>query len=1292
MKIQIFKIQFKIFFLYFITFCFAITPYISLSQINVLSEDFEASSAIPSNWSQITVQGSSSWSINNGGTYDLGANHPASAHGGSKNAYTSSQSTSGNVVKLVSPALDLSGLGNISLEFWEARIKWGVDTDQLKVYYRTSSSSSWVLLSSYTSATTNWVKRTISLPNPSSAYYIAFEGIPKYGYGICIDDVIITAAIAVDVSMTSIEVKDKEFVKARFKNLGANNLTTCKFNFKVNNDTIIHTQNWVGNLATNASGVIQIDTYYFPHGIHSIKCWLSNPNSSGDGDRSNDTIYDNYRIIREFPYAESFENSNLGDWVQSTDDQMNWTRKAGSTISTGTGPSSAKDGTFYMYTEASGNYNKTADLLSPDVDLSPLTNPYLEIWYHMFGTQIGSLSFDIDSLGTWVESIDTVLSGNYGNSWFKKLVLLADYKDMNKIRLHAVTGSGFLSDIAIDDVKIIDIPSVDLGADTIICQGNQINYTVDTGNNYSFIWKVVGYTDTLSTSNSLTIDSSGVYYVIVSAAYGYQATDTVEITVAPLPNANFSWFSTSYCVNENSLSFYDSSLISTGSFSYFWQFDDGDTSSQQNPQHTYTSADSFNVKLTLTSNHNCVDSISHSIILFPSPIAQFTVNDTDQCLRDNLFQFTDNSTVSTGTINSYYWSFGDTNTSMLNKPSHQFLKVDTFTTSLIVTTDKNCKDTFTQQSLTLPMPQAKFNIVDSTQCYSNNNFVFGNLSSINQGLLSYQWNFGDNSQTTTKNPSHSYTSSGIFQISLISNSPYGCFDTASSSLVVFEMPKAIISLDSFDKQCFNSQLFKLSDKSTYTDGYYAARTWKLGDGNSDTSENISFSYSASGSYTAQLIIESNYNCLDTTSISLLVYPSPASSFNVNTTSQCQDSNVFNFTNTSAIISGSIFHVWDFGDGNTISANHPDHSYNSAGTFNVSLISTSNFQCIDSTNMLLTVYPEPKAAFSINEEGQCLTDNQFIFTNLTTISSGSFSNEWHLGDGSTSNLPNPIKSYTSTDSFFVKLNVTSNHNCTDSFSKIAYIKPLPKVGFIIDDTLQCLTENLFKFSDTSLVASGKITPYWQFGDGFISSDSNPDHHYQHSGVYTVKLIAVNDSACTDSISKTVTVLSLPQVNLGSDTNLVDTITFQLDAGFGFVSYFWQDNSTQQTFDILTSSLAIDSHYFSVMVEDTNGCKNSDTIKITIFESISIDDPLKDLHIKIYPNPTRNYLFIENNQVLLEDVELTIINLGGKTVVKKYYPAGHSILKDQINLYGFEKGNYILIVQQKTHIQSHKLFIY
>jgi len=296
------------------------------------------------------------------------------------------------------------------------------------------------------------------------------------------------------------------------------------------------------------------------------------------------------------------------------------------------------------------------------------------------------------------------------------------------------------------------------------------------------------------------------------------------------------------------------------------------------------------------------------------------------------------------------------------------------------------------------------------------------------------------------------------------------------------------------------------------------------------------------------------------------------------------------------------------------------------------------------------------------------------------------------DGSTSNLPNPIKSYTSTDSFFVKLNVTSNHNCTDSFSKIAYIKPLPKVGFIIDDTLQCLTENLFKFSDTSLVASGKITPYWQFGDGFISSDSNPDHHYQHSGVYTVKLIAVNDSACTDSISKTVTVLSLPQVNLGSDTNLVDTITFQLDAGFGFVSYFWQDNSTQQTFDILTSSLAIDSHYFSVMVEDTNGCKNSDTIKITIFESISIDDPLKDLHIKIYPNPTRDYLFIENNQVLLEDVELTIINLEGKTVVKKYYPAGHSILKDQINLYGFEKGNYILIVQQKTHIQSHKLFIY
>lgn len=1279
------------YFLYFAFFLLIMLPQISISQITVLSQDFDSSSSIPSSWSQINVQGTSVWSINNGGTFDLGASHPAAAHSGTRNAYISSQSTSGNVRKLVTPSLDLSGLGNVTLVFWEARLKWGVDTDFLKVYYRTTPSGSWVQLKSYTSATSGWVKRTITLANPSSTYYVAFEGIPKYGYGICIDDVEITASIANDVMMTSVEVKNKEFVNAHFKNLGANNLTSCNFSFTVDGDTSIYTQSWTGNLATDSSATLQIDTFYFSHGLHDIKCWSGNPNSSGDGDRTNDTLVTEYYINRVFPYTQSFENSNLGYWMQSQDDQMNWTRKSGSTTSTGTGPSSAKDGTFYMYTEASGNYNKTAKLVSPDMELSVLTNPHLEVWYHMYGAQIGSLDFDIDSSGTWIEGIDTQITGNQGNTWHKKLISLQDYRDLNKIQLRAKTTNGFLSDIAIDDIKLLDIPSVDLGPDSTICQGNQLSFTADTGVGYSYVWKADGYSDTLSTSNSITVDSSGIYIVIVSAAYGYSATDTVVLTIAPLPVADFVVQSSSQCLNENAFYYFDSSTISSGSFTQLWSFGDNDTSSQQHPIHSYQSDGSYQVLLKLTSNYNCVDTMSLFLQVHPSPIAQFSVNDTDQCVRDNLFQFTNSSTVSSGSINSYFWSFGDTNTSILSNPDHHYQSADTFLVTLIILTDKSCNDTFLKHMYSLPMPLANFNIQDSTQCLTDNQFIFNNLSSISQGTISHSWAFGDNSFSNLKNPTHSYSNAGFYSISLISGSQNGCKDTFVSSAIVYSMPEAVITLDSLDVQCFNNHMFKLSDQSKYTDGYGAFRYWDLGDGNSDTSSQIAFNYSSYGPYSVKLIIQSNYNCSDTAIVNLTLHPSPKSDFTVNPTDQCLYGNVFSFTNSSSIPSGNLNHEWNFGDGNTTSTIHPFYSYAIAGIYEVWLKSVSNHQCADSIQTSITVHPEPQADFSINEEGQCLESNEFEFTNLSSLSSGTFNSEWHLGDGTTSFDLNPIKSYQTTDSFIVTLYVVSDHNCTDSISKIAYINPLPRVGFTIDDSIQCLTGNLFEFRDTSSVISGQLMSYWNFGDGYTSTDTNPAHHYVNSGIYTVKLVATNDFACRDSVSKTIQVLALPVIDLGNDTNLVDTIVFILDAGPGFVNYLWQDNSSQTTFEILTSSLNIGSHVFHVTVEDSNGCSNSDTITLTIFEHISIAENEFELHFHMYPNPAKEYLFIEHDQPLRLDMEMTLFNMEGRKVWSKKYNPGSGVHRDQIDVRQFAKGVYILQAKQGLHLQSFKLLV-
>lgn len=92
--------------------------------------------------------------------------------------------------------------------------------------------------------------------------------------------------------------------------------------------------------------------------------------------------------ISSFPYSEGFENT-IGDWTQSSADDFNWTVDANGTPSRNTGPSSADQGTYYIFVEASGNGtgfpNKQAIITSPCFDLSGLTEASFSFAYHMYG-------------------------------------------------------------------------------------------------------------------------------------------------------------------------------------------------------------------------------------------------------------------------------------------------------------------------------------------------------------------------------------------------------------------------------------------------------------------------------------------------------------------------------------------------------------------------------------------------------------------------------------------------------------------------------------------------------------------------------------------------------------------------------------------------------------------------------------------------------------------------------------------------------------------------------------------
>ncbi|MEM7367845.1 MAG: S8 family serine peptidase [Bacteroidota bacterium] len=164
-----------------------------------------------------------------------------------------------------------------------------------------------------------------------------------------------------------------------------------------------------------------------------------------------------HTTVNSFPYTQSFENG-LGDWVQSLDDSLQWSNQSGGTPSNNTGPSSALDGAYYMYIEASApNYpSMTAGLQSPCLDLNSATTATFSFAYHMFGTAMGTLAVEVstDNGQSWGSSIWTV-SGNQGNSWDSATIDLTPYVgQIIKVRLLGMTGNNFTSDIAIDRVAI----------------------------------------------------------------------------------------------------------------------------------------------------------------------------------------------------------------------------------------------------------------------------------------------------------------------------------------------------------------------------------------------------------------------------------------------------------------------------------------------------------------------------------------------------------------------------------------------------------------------------------------------------------------------------------------------------------------------------------------------------------------------------------------------------------------------------------------------------------------------
>ncbi len=150
-------------------------------------------------------------------------------------------------------------------------------------------------------------------------------------------------------------------------------------------------------------------------------------------------------------------------WTSTnTGSVFDWNISSGGTPSSATGALSANSGSKFFYTEASGaGVGDTAILNSPSVDLSSLTTPFLEFYYHMFGNQIGSLSVEVFNGTTWTNEV--TLTGaqqaTQASSWNQQYVDLSSYSGIIKLRFIAVSNGTYEGDISLDDISVVESPA-----------------------------------------------------------------------------------------------------------------------------------------------------------------------------------------------------------------------------------------------------------------------------------------------------------------------------------------------------------------------------------------------------------------------------------------------------------------------------------------------------------------------------------------------------------------------------------------------------------------------------------------------------------------------------------------------------------------------------------------------------------------------------------------------------------------------------------------------------------------
>jgi PKD repeat protein len=666
--------------------------------------------------------------------------------------------------------------------------------------------------------------------------------------------------------------------------------------------------------------------------------------------------------------------------------------------------------------------------------------------------------------------------------------------------------------------------------------GKQIR-EVRSGESYGIMTSYINHfgIGTASSIDSLIVRwPSGVVDVVINPDINQQF-DLVEGAFCS-QNADFSYAASQLFVN-----FQDLSNVSTDE--WLWDFGDGNTSTEQNPSHQYETPDVYEVCLQIGGTCITCQEVALNCNI---PDASFGIEQTGFTV-----DFTDQSSSNPS---QWFWTFGEGNASSFEQnPSHTFSEPGTYVVCLIAAND--CGETQFCDFITVAcdIPEAAFEVEQNEL-----EITFTDISA--QGATAWFWNFGDGNVSDEQNPMHTYEMPGTYTVCFEINNECGTETTCEELLVSCNPPSPGFSsaIDDLEVQ--------FTDESSDDTETWA---WDFGDGNTSTEPNPIHEYSEPGEYEVCLIVNSlcgfdqicetiNITCItpeadfitnaDQLSVNFGDISSnaptawqwtfgdgassmeefPQHTYNEPGTYEvcltasndcgsdeiCQTISVdcaapmagFMFTaNELALnfqdvsLDNPSIWAWTFGDGNTSGSQNPQHSYELPGTYEVCLTVSSICGSSTSCQMITVGCLSPIATFSHTD-----SDLQISFQDNSPNSPSTWF--WTFGDGASSNSQNPDHTYNQPGIYEVCLTASNICGETQSCEQITVSCSAPQAlfGYVSSD-LDLTFNDLSSNNPTSWL--------WDFGDGNMSSEQNPQHTYDEPGSYEVCFLA--SSICGQS---------------------------------------------------------------------------------------------------------------------------------------------------------------------------------